>query len=247
MRPVRTKLEELVHELGPDHVFSTTRRAVRADRYGVVLVLLVALFVLLSTAADDWGRLPAAALSLGVVLVILRTSGLTRALRLVGWFAAVSLLSMALLSLVVDGSTPGAVSDAMQSIVFAFTALVIAIRIGIRGRVSGQTVFAAIDVYLLIGFAFAFLYSSVQGFESVSFFADRAPGDRNEFLYFSFVTISTLGYGDFTPATALGRSLAVLETLTGQLFLVTAVARLVSMVGQDLPARRRRNEEPEPG
>ena len=67
MRPVRAKLEELVNELGPDHVFSTTRLAVRADRYGVVLVLLVALFVLLSTAADDWGRLPAAALSLGVV------------------------------------------------------------------------------------------------------------------------------------------------------------------------------------
>ncbi len=61
-----------------------------------------------------------------------------------------------------------------------------------------------------------------------SFFANRQPGNTQTFQYFSFTTLTTLGYGDFTAMDSSGRAVAVLEALTGQVFLATLVARLVA-------------------
>jgi voltage-gated potassium channel Kch len=65
----------------------------------------------------------------------------------------------------------------------------------------------------------------------VGFFAQHVAPSNVDFLYFSFVTLTTLGYGDFTPATDIGKVMVTFEALIGQVFLVTLVARLVSMYG----------------
>jgi hypothetical protein len=79
---------------------------------------------------------------------------------------------------------------------------------------------------------FLFIYGVVAGLGSGPFFAQGTDGTRSLRLYFSYVTLATLGYGDYTPAGNLGHTLAVLEALLGQLYLVTVVAVLVARMGQ---------------
>ena len=75
---------------------------------------------------------------------------------------------------------------------------------------------------------FAFLYAAINGISSGPFFVQTSHATVPDFLYFSYITQTTVGYGDFTAAGDLGRALAVLEALTGQLYLVTIIAVLVS-------------------
>jgi uncharacterized membrane protein len=96
--------------------------------------------------------------------------------------------------------------------------------------VNIETIAGAIDVYVLLGLIFSALYRAIASIGGTPFFVQTNHASANQFLYFSFVTQTTLGYGDLTPATNVGRSIVVLEALIGQVFLVTLVARLVSLM-----------------
>ncbi|KAA0235626.1 MAG: hypothetical protein JJLCMIEE_00539 [Acidimicrobiales bacterium] len=96
--------------------------------------------------------------------------------------------------------------------------------------ITGQSVFGAVAMYLQIGIAFAFVYSGLDRAVADSFSlggVDSASWPT----YFSFVTLTTLGYGDITPSSQTTESLAILEAVLGQILLVTVVARLVSLLG----------------
>jgi hypothetical protein len=98
--------------------------------------------------------------------------------------------------------------------------------------ISMHTMFGVLCVYLLIGSLFAFVYGIVSSIGSEPFFAQHGDVDTSQnFLYFSFVTMTTVGYGDLTAATSLGRSLAIAEALIGQIYLVTVVATIVGGLG----------------
>ena len=86
---------------------------------------------------------------------------------------------------------------------------------------------------------FAFVYGAAANLESGSFFAQGTDGTAAIRLYFSYTTMTTVGYGDYSAANDLGRTLAVLEGLVGQLYLVTVVAVLVSQLGMRKPAASR--------
>ena len=103
------------------------------------------------------------------------------------------------------------------------------------GGVTLQTMFGVLCLYLLIGLMFGVAYATIDEISDTGFFTQGAA-QRDDFLYFSYSTLSTVGYGDLTAATDLGRSLAITEALTGQLYLVTVVAVIVSNLG---PTRRR--------
>jgi hypothetical protein len=81
---------------------------------------------------------------------------------------------------------------------------------------------------------FATVASAVSALGGSPYFAGKPSANGADYVYFSFITLATVGYGDFAPALRLGRALAVLEGLMGQLYLVTVVALLVS----NLPVRR---------
>ncbi len=88
-------------------------------------------------------------------------------------------------------------------------------------------------MYVLIGLLYAFLYLAVADFRD-TFFAQPGAHEQSEYLYFSFVTLTTLGFGDLSPAPGLPQALTVSEALLGNIFLVTLVARLVTLwVRQD--------------
>jgi hypothetical protein len=101
-----------------------------------------------------------------------------------------------------------------------------------RGTVSLHTMFGVLCIYLLVGSLFAFLFGIVDDLASTPFFASGAGANTSDFLYFSFATLTTVGYGDLTAATDLGRSLAIAEALIGQIYLVTVVAVIVGAFGR---------------
>ena len=106
--------------------------------------------------------------------------------------------------------------------------LVIARGIALEHEVNAQAVLGAICIYVMLGMIFLFLYGAVASIDAANFFAQGTDGTRALRLYFSYVTLATLGYGDYTPATNLGHMLAISEALIGQLYLVTVVAVLVT-------------------
>jgi len=96
-----------------------------------------------------------------------------------------------------------------------------------ENAVTMQTMFGVLCLYLLVGLIFGVAFATVQDISGHDFFTTANAG-RDEFLYFSYATLTTVGYGDLVAATALGRSLAITEALLGQIYLVTVVAVIVS-------------------
>jgi voltage-gated potassium channel Kch len=100
-------------------------------------------------------------------------------------------------------------------------------------------------VYLFIGLIFASLFSGTDGFTNTPSFSGDHPTDYG---YASFVTLTTVGFGDVVPLTPFVRRLVVVEAIIGQMFLATTVARVVSLYdGSGRRARQRRDSDAEPG
>lgn len=98
------------------------------------------------------------------------------------------------------------------------------------GAVDGERIFAALDAYLMVGLIFAVCYWLADQTLAASFGGPAEPAlTLRQAVYFSFVTIATLGYGDIVPTSDIARSLAVVEAVSGQLYLAVLVARLVSL------------------
>lgn len=95
-----------------------------------------------------------------------------------------------------------------------------------------EAVTGVLSLYLMIGLFFAFVYGALDELGNEPFFANDAPGTVARCVYFSFVTLATVGYGDYTAATDLGHTLSIFEALIGQIYLVTVVAVLVSGLGR---------------
>jgi hypothetical protein len=107
-------------------------------------------------------------------------------------------------------------------------------------------VFAAVSNYLLIAIAFAVLYAVTSDLQSAPFFSGMKPmkfGNFPDFMYFSVITQSTVGYGDFVPATGLGRAFASAQALMGQLYLVSVVAVVVGNFGRGTDRQRQMEQQ----
>jgi voltage-gated potassium channel len=199
-------------------------------QYGYVLVLLGATFIVMAAGPPDaWTRVVTVFLQGLTLLAALLASRVRRRLfRVAAVVALVSLLA-ALSSVFASGSDePTSVFFLLNILLVATVPWVIARALWQRRLVDVRTVLGAICIYVLLGMMFAFFYAAVDGLSSGPFFVQTAHPTTPDFLYFSYITQTTVGYGDFTAAGDLGRALAALEALTGQLYLVTIIAVLVS-------------------
>jgi len=95
--------------------------------------------------------------------------------------------------------------------------------------VTMDTVFGAATVYLALGLLWSMLYALVALVEPGSFLTPAAKPHLQDFAYYSYVTLTTVGYGDVVPVSRPARGLAVMEGLIGQLYLAVMIARLVSL------------------
>jgi hypothetical protein len=105
------------------------------------------------------------------------------------------------------------------------------------GRIGVEAVTGVLALYMLIGMFFAFLYGAIDNLGGAPFFANGASATVSDCTYFSFTTLTTVGYGDLTARTDLGHTLAVFEALIGQIYLVTVVSLIVSNLGRARPNR----------
>jgi hypothetical protein len=114
-------------------------------------------------------------------------------------------------------------------IVFSYIVAVIFLYLIRQEEVTADMIMAAASEYMLIGIMFSYIYSLIEAVYPGSFNLQSSQGDPSVFLYFSFVTLTTTGYGDILPVSVQARSFAILEQVTGQLFVAVAVARLVGL------------------
>ncbi len=106
------------------------------------------------------------------------------------------------------------------------------------GQVRLEAVLGVLGLYMLLGMFFGFVYGAIDRLGGDPFFAGGEAATVSQCLYFSFTTLTTVGYGDFVARTDLGHTLAVFEALIGQIYLVTVVSLIVSNL--ERPARRDR-------
>ena len=185
-------------------------------------------FVFAATAPDG-----ASATS---TLVLLESATMVVALWTSGLASADSWTSMAFICVAVGLATAdliwgGRALTGVLGVVSALLAFaiagVLAASIVAKGEVNAQSVTGAICIYILLGLIFMYVYGAVATLGDGSFFV-QGDGTRSLRLYFSYVTLATIGYGDYTAKGDLGHTLAVVEALIGQLYLVTVVALLVA-------------------
>jgi hypothetical protein len=101
------------------------------------------------------------------------------------------------------------------------------------GKTDGERLFAALDAYLLAGLLFAVAYWAIDQVLPGSFRGVTGELSQRDAIYFSFITISTLGYGDISPLSEPARGMAVVEAVSGQMYLAVLVARLVSLYSRE--------------
>jgi hypothetical protein len=163
-------------------------------------------------------------------LIAIRDSRLRRrnAKALIAAGLLVSLLAI-LVGVRQGGDIGRGVASAWAAALLLLIAAAVVRQILALSEVTMQSIYGAISTYLIIGLMFAALYSAIYYLHNHMFFAHGRPGHTtSDFQYFSFTTLTTLGYGDFTAAGSGSRAIAMLEAMTGQIFLATLVAKLVA-------------------
>src|SRR5262249_23360508 len=205
------------------------RRERVRDRFGILLVLLIGSFLALGFTDSTWGRVIAAVLEAAALVACLLTTQLRADHRWLGMVAAVCLLT--LIPGPISGELGGGIADIALILLFITILIAVLSRVLRHPRVTLQTLYGAVCAYFLIGLMFSSLYGALDNLDSEPLFGKQV--NHSVYSYFSFITLTTIGYGDYTAQTNLGRRVAAIEGVTGQLFLATAVARLVALYRND--------------
>jgi hypothetical protein len=202
-------------------------------RYDVVLALIVALLVFQMSAPDrGWSRAVAIVLEGLVLVAVFHASDVHPALRRISEGGALlGALAAAITLIGVDNSAPDAfrvINVALIGIAPPVIAVGVLRAVREHEGVTLPAVTGVLCIYLLFGMIFASAYGAIAAISGNSFFVDQQPDTISNYLYFSYTTLTTTGYGDLTPAGNLARSFAIVEQLVGAMYLVTVVAVLVS-------------------
>jgi hypothetical protein len=199
-------------------------------RYGVVFLNVLVLLVFEIAAPDaDWARaldIALAGVALSVTVATSRERGEVRRRR------ALTVGAFALVVVIAVGT--GLLSKGLTFLIFTF--LLAAVPVGLVGGLSRlirdrgvtvQAVAGALAIYLLVGLLFAALIAFVGAVESGSYFQQGTNVSNGVRVYYSFTVLTTTGFGDYTAAHPVGHALAVLEMLSGQLYLVTVIGIVI--------------------
>jgi hypothetical protein len=207
-------------------------------RYPAVLALMLVTTVFLIAAPNtNWSRALALALEGGALVLTVATSRERESLRR-RKSMALGAGMIAFVILIAVGIAPTWLTAAVAIIVTAGIPVALVrglLRLLGREGVTFNAVAGSLAIYLSIGLIFAWIIGFVGEVSSTPYFAQPGPVTQGDKVYFSFTALTTTGFGDFTPARPAGHALAVIEMLTGQLYLVTVIGLLIG----NFAARRR--------
>jgi hypothetical protein len=215
------------HRARPAAPLDARARTLRGSRrYLLVLLLIVTSFVFTAAAPDaGWARgvlLLIESATLAIALWTSRAGGLAARLMVVA-VAAV----LAAIQLETSDRTLTTAASVLAGLFVVATIFVIARGVIGEREVNQQAVIGAVCIFLLLGMLFTFVYSIAAVYGDGPFFTQNTDGTTAVRQYFSFITLTTVGYGDYSPANDLGHALSNTEALLGELYLVTVVAVLV--------------------
>jgi len=208
-------------------------------RYGLLLLFLIGTYLFSAFSGAHLATEFQIVLFAMVLLLAMRSSPLPGRWPLI--ISAIAVIGSAgAFAAALTGTPAGqGAAELWKALVLLMTAVVVVRRVLAKRTVTIQSIYGALCAYLIIGLMFAACYAAIQRLDSTQdFFADNQPANTQTLQYFSFTTLTTLGYGDFTAARSDGRSIAVLEAMAGQVFLATLVARLVSAYQRATPRIR---------
>jgi voltage-gated potassium channel len=201
------------------------------DSYASLLALLLANFFLLELVDDRrWGSIGSTLL--GAVALAVAISDPETGHRLShrhAWSIGIAVALSSVLLITTSNRLVGLSYLIPIALLVTATLPVTLTRVLGHRRVTFETILGAVCIFVLVGLLFAFVYLAVDGLRDGPFFLQPGPHGQGDYLYFSFVVLTTLGFGDLAPTHGLPQAMVVIEALLGQVFLVTLVARLVTL------------------
>ena len=213
------------------------RPAASPGRFGLLLILLVFAYLLSAFVAGRWVNVIQVVVFSGIALLALRNwpgEGLM-ARSALAFVVAISTVSLGLFFTTETGT---GIANIWAGLILLVAAVMIVHLVFTGTMVTLQSIYGVVSAYIILGLMFSAFFAAIDHLSGGHFFANGQPASTQTFQYFSFTTLTTLGYGDFTAAGNPGRAFAVLEALTGQIYLITLVARLVAQFRA--PDRRKR-------
>jgi hypothetical protein len=204
-------------------------------RYGAVFLLTLAVVVFVIAAPSaDWSRAVTLAIEGSALVVAVATARERQRVR----YRRALVVGVVMIVLIL-GIATGTVSEELTAALLALVTAAVPVEIArgvvrlLRERgVTVQAVAGALAIYLSIGLVFAWIISLMTHLGAAPYFAQHTSGTEGDRVYFSFTVLTTTGFGDFSAATPAGHALAVIEMLTGQLYLVTIIGMLIGSIVQ---------------
>ncbi|MDS3862126.1 potassium channel family protein [Thermosynechococcaceae cyanobacterium BACA0444] len=204
------------------------------NQYARLFIGLISLILIPTLFSERWSSLISFSLETFVIVLILQ---ILRARRIKFYIYLVVSLSIFALELLDYFSNYvqqniGILIDLLTGVVhltFSFMVIqVILKKIFTQQSVTRDSILGGVSVYLLLGFSWAFAYRMLYNLDSSSFNLTKGVDISWELGYFSFVTLTTVGYGDITPATGVAMALSILEAVIGQMYPAIIISCLIS-------------------
>lgn len=199
------------------------------NAFGLVLLLVFSTFVLLSLLPYRGGAAVLTTIVTALTGVVSLASARARP-DILRWGSRLAIV--AILASIAGGLSGEqwclGLAGFVNVVVLLAGALAVLRAVVTEERIGFRTILGAVSVYVTLGLLFGFLYLAIDKVTGRPFFGSGVHVAAGDYVFFSMTTLTTTGYGDLVPAFQPGKMFAVLEMLTGQIFLVTLIARLVS-------------------
>jgi hypothetical protein len=220
------------------------RRAQRvSDAFGLVFLLVLLTYVLASLLSNRGWSAVVLTVATSATSVVALTSSRVRAglVRAAIWLSGLT-IALAMAGAAFGGRPWLNLASLVQVSLLTVAMLAVLRRVVTAPEVGFRTILGAVSVYTVLGILFTFVYGAIERMQGGAFFEGVPHPQGSDFLFFSYTTLTTTGYGNLVPGGQPGRMISGLEMMIGQIFLVTLVAGLVSLWRPGEAIRRRREK-----
>jgi hypothetical protein len=214
-----------------------------ANAFGLLFVLVLLTYVLASlTKFAGWSAVGVSVVaSMSSCVAFATADASPRVVRSAALLALVSIMFV-VINAAGGGHSFLGLGALIQMLLLSASALTVLVAVMLETKVGFRTILGAISVFVMLSLLFAFLYVAVDRLQGGAFFAGNPKLGTGDYVFFSLTTLTTTGYGNLVPAAQPGKMFAGIEMLTGQIFVVTLIAGLVSMWQPGEWARERRRQ-----
>ena len=204
------------------------------NKYSQLLSIIIVLFIVAPNFEGKTGQIMIAAVFLGIIIAIIRTFNLKPGFFFLLLILAGGAFGLDLYSKIQPNSEQNKLLVLLVQIIYSLFVIAALVTINRKiffvKKVNGDTIKGGISVFFLIGTVWALFYSIVATLDPQAFSQSLDSIDLlDSMFYFSFTTLTTLGYGDITPVSDLARTLANLEAIVGMMYPAIFIARLVGL------------------